>query len=301
MADTKSAVSFIATKAKSRFLFRQGIWILAAGLGLSWSLFLVDRFVHASPSADAYILPILTLVALTSILSGAFGMVGGMLLIGSLVLLLDLTTAMMLATVVLVSTNVWRLLMWIRDVRWDIVGLNVVGALLAFGLLQIAGYRPTRAVVLLVIGAPPLVMHFMPRSHWPSIDTRTGQLACGFVVGLSQIMGAASAALSDLFFQKSSLTRTEIVALRAASIVPLQILRGGFFALLGIEASGGLQIAVPIWLFAVAVVVAIGGTIMGGAFLKRSFTDATFRVWSWRLSIGVSLVFIFQGIWLISR
>lgn len=276
-------------------------WLLAALIGAVWTF---SRCAEAGPLLFPDFpeaVRVLLLVAVTSVISGSFGMAGGMILIGGLILFLDLTSAMLLATVVLVSTNLWRMATWLGDVKWGIVGLNLLGGLMAFAALQLAGYRPTRAVMLLVIGAPPLLMNFLPRDNWPSIDTRRGQLLCGFVVGLSQIMGAASAALSDMFYQRTVLTRTQIVALRAACVVPFQILRGAFFAMIAWQTTGTIATSVPAWLYIAAVIVALAGTTLGGILLKRCFTDGDFRFWSWRISMAVSVFFMGQGIWLLSR
>ena len=54
----------------------------------------------------------------TSLLSGVFGMAGGLVLIGVLLVLLPLPEAMALHAVTQVASNGWRAARWLRHVRW---------------------------------------------------------------------------------------------------------------------------------------------------------------------------------------
>ena len=72
----------------------------------------------------------------TSLLSGIFGMAGGMILIGVLLAIMPVPEAMMLHGVTQMASNGWRGLLWWRYVRWRAVGSYVFGcavALLACG------------------------------------------------------------------------------------------------------------------------------------------------------------------------
>ena len=54
----------------------------------------------------------LAVVAITSLLSGMFGLLGGFLLIGLLTAIFDLTTGNLLISTVLIATNFWRTFSW---------------------------------------------------------------------------------------------------------------------------------------------------------------------------------------------
>ncbi len=249
---------------------------------------------------DWLVVGVLGLVAATSFLSGIFGMVGGMILIGALVLLLDMTTAMLLITAVLLATNVWRLAAWSRHAAWKVVGVVTLGGLIAFAALRYTGFMPTKGWVLVILGAPPLLINIIPASLWPSIDRLVGQVGCGLVAGLAQVMGGSGAAITEIFFQKSRLSRVEMVATKAGLNVPLQLLRGAYFGLATYTASGTIECSLPMWVFGAAIAVGIAATTAGGYVLKHWFSDRGFLAWNWRFSNVSSVFFVTQGVWLLT-
>jgi uncharacterized protein len=248
---------------------------------------------------DWLVVLVLGLVAATSFLSGIFGMVGGMILIGALVLLLDLTTAMLLITSVLLATNVWRLASWSKHAAWKVIAVVTLGGLIAFAALRHTGFVPTKGWVLVILGAPPLLINLIPASLWPSIDRVVGQAGCGLVAGMAQVMGGSGAAITEIFFQKSRLSRVEMVATKAGLNVPMQLLRGAYFALATYTATGTLESSVPISVFGAAIVVGIAATSAGGYVLKHWLSDSGFLAWNWRFSSVSSAFFVSHGVWLL--
>ena len=59
---------------------------------------------------------ILTMVG-TSLLSGVFGMAGGLVLVGVLLVLLPVPDAMALHAVTQIASNAWRATLWWRRIR----------------------------------------------------------------------------------------------------------------------------------------------------------------------------------------
>lgn len=266
-------------------------WLLASLLGLA-GLWAVSGGLYPDWHAHGTLIGLCLLIAVTSFLSGIFGQAGGVILIGASVILLDLATAMYLVTAVLVSCNLWRSVQWRREIRWAAVLTSSLGAAAGCLLLLAIQWIPSKASILVFLGAIPLCVGLIPRAWWPSIESVSGQLACGFIGGVAQICGGSSAPITDIFFQSSSLTRVEIVATKGCMIVPLQFLRAAFFMV----AFAGSGSSLPPWFYALAVAVAIPCTFLGGALLKSRFTDANFRRWSWRISITASVVFLAQGL-----
>src|SRR6478736_4437346 len=102
------------------------------------------------------LIAVLCLVVIgTSLLSGIFGMAGGMILIGVLLVLLPVPEAMMLHGVTQLASNGWRGLLWWRHVRWTAVGAYVSGCVVALGLWSFMRYVPDTPVALLMLGLTP--------------------------------------------------------------------------------------------------------------------------------------------------
>src|SRR5690242_21187049 len=88
----------------------------------------------------------------TSLLSGIFGMAGGMILVGILLAMMPVPEAMMLHGVTQMASNGWRGLLWWRHVRWRAVGSYVFGCFLALGVWSFTRYVPSIPVALLLLG-----------------------------------------------------------------------------------------------------------------------------------------------------
>jgi hypothetical protein len=57
--------------------------------------------------------------------------------------------------------------------------------------------------------------------------------------------------------------------------------------------------SIPGWIYGGALLLAIVGTTLAGFVLER-MTDLNFRSWSRRLTIGISLVYLSRGLWLLA-
>src|SRR5918993_1360557 len=71
------------------------------------------------------------LMILTALLSGVFGMAGGLILIGVLLVVMPLPQAMVLHAVTQMASNGWRAFLWWRHIEWKIAAASIVGSLLA--------------------------------------------------------------------------------------------------------------------------------------------------------------------------
>src|SRR5215467_10412716 len=119
---------------------------------------------------------LLTLVALavvaavTSFISGIFGMAGGMLLIGFLLVVLPVPVAMVFHGVIQIAANGWRAWLWRHHIRWRVVlefGLGSTASLIVFSFFS---FVPDKAVVLLAVGLTPFIALSVPRSISPDVE-----------------------------------------------------------------------------------------------------------------------------------
>ena len=80
----------------------------------------------------------------TALLSGVFGMAGGLILIGVLLVIFPLPTAMVLHAVTQMASNGWRAVLWWRHIEWRIMGYSIAGNLVSVALWSITLWVPDK-------------------------------------------------------------------------------------------------------------------------------------------------------------
>src|ERR1700748_2331791 len=108
----------------------------------------------------------------TSLLSGIFGMAGGMILVGVLLLPMPVPDAMMLHGITQMASNGWRGLLWWRHIRLASAASYVAGSLLALLAWSFTLYVPSTPVALLLLGSTPFVVRLAPKSYQPNPESR---------------------------------------------------------------------------------------------------------------------------------
>ena len=231
-------------------------------------------------------------VAVTSFISGVFGMAGGLILMGVLTVLLPVRTAMVLHAIVQFASNAWRAVVWRRFVAVRIVVPYVAGGLVALAAFTVASYQPERAGVLLMLGVMPFLGWLTPARLAPRIEKPgTAAFAGLTIVGLQIACGVSGPAL-DLFFVKSGLDRRTIVATKAVAQASGHVMKLVYFGAV-VDMTGGLG-ALPPWFYAGAVALAMAGPVAARGILER-LTDAQFRSWSQYLLMAIGVVYLVQG------
>ena len=112
------------------------------------------------------------LMIFTALLSGVFGMAGGLILIGVLLVVMPLPQAMVLHAVTQMASNGWRAILWWRHIEWKIAAASIVGSVVAVGLWSLWLYVPDKAVALLLLGLSPFIVRAIPASVLPQ-DARS--------------------------------------------------------------------------------------------------------------------------------
>jgi uncharacterized membrane protein YfcA len=219
---------------------------------------------------------ILAAVFLTCLVSGVFGMAGGLMLMGALAFVLPITQALALHGVVQLSSNAWRMILHRRHIAWRTLGVFAIGAVAAMGLFALVAFTPTKGFVYLALGLLPILVWLPER--WFNLDAArpSHAVAAGLVSTLLSLTAGVSGPVTDLFFVRTTLTRHQVVATKA----PMQafghvskiVAYGG--ALLSVE---GRQ-AVPLWVLGAAIVLSMIGIVAGGRILD-AMSDDHFRAW----------------------
>ncbi|MSP48298.1 MAG: sulfite exporter TauE/SafE family protein [Alphaproteobacteria bacterium] len=229
----------------------------------------------------------------TSFLSGLFGMAGGMVLMGLLLVLLPVPAAMVLHGVTQVASNGARAWLWRTHIIWRLFAAYFAGAVLALALFAAIRFIPSKAMVLIFIGLAPLTALAMPDRLMPNLLKPTHAAACGFICTVLQLVAGVSGPIFDAFFVKSGMDRKAQVSTKAAAQTFGHFVKLVYFGT--IVASDESYVAPAV--MAIAVATAIIGTWLSRRILE-GMTDRGFRLWSQRIIVTISAVYLGQGLWL---
>jgi uncharacterized membrane protein YfcA len=230
---------------------------------------------------------------LTSLVSGVFGMAGGLMLMGALGFIFSVPEAMALHGLMQASANGSRAVIQLKHIRWPTLGWYALGAAGAAGALLALTVAPSKAALYLLLGATPLLT-WLPKDRITLDAARPEQAAlCGFlVVGLNTASGVAGPLL-DIFFIRTSMGRHTIVATKAAAQVLSHLIKIAYYGaplLLSSPAAAGRLGQ----LFLLSLPLTLLGTWTGSRILER-FSDEGFRRWTRRIVTGIGAAYLARG------
>jgi uncharacterized membrane protein YfcA len=204
---------------------------------------------------------------LTALLSGVFGMAGGVLLMGVYTAVLPVPAAMVMHGGTQLVANLSRALLLGKSVYWRGVGLYSAGALLAFAALWHIRYVPAPWVVFLGLGSTPFVAAALPRGAL-DFELPSAAVLVGFQVVAVQLVAGAAGPLLDVAFLDTRLTRHQVVATKAVTQVLSHSLKLAYFipALQAGVVTPGLALCV--------LCATVVGTRLGTLVLNRMSDDA---------------------------
>ena len=250
---------------------------------------------YAAPRANRnrHLINVLIIVSVlaTSILSGILGMAGGMILMAILVAAIGVAGAMVLHGAVQATSNGSRAWFLREHIRWHILPVYAVGALLSVGLFTLLAFVPHAGVVLILVGLFPWLARFSKSLQGLDITRPLTALVCGFVVTAAQLLAGASGPLLDVFYLRSPLTRQEIVANKALTQTLGHVLKIGYYGFIVAVATD-----IPAWVFVAAMATAVAGTRVGTWLLTR-WNDTDFQRVSQLIILTIATLCIIQGIW----
>jgi uncharacterized protein len=232
-------------------------------------------------------------VIVTSIISGIFGMAGGLVLMLILGLVLPVQAAMVLHGVTQFFSNGWRAVLWRKWIDWPVIGLYSVGALPAIALPIFLAYVPDKPVMLITLGLVPYLAAALP-TRWALDATKPWHaVACGFSVAGLQLIAGVAGPLLDTFFVRSKLDRRAVVATKATTQAISHTLKVGYY---GVLISQTPTIGLDV--YGAAIVAALIGTTLAGPVLEK-LTNENFRRWTKTIVLIVGGISMAQGVWLL--
>lgn len=229
----------------------------------------------------------------TALLSGVFGMAGGLVLLLVLSTRMSLPEAMVMHGAAQLFANGTRALISARHIRWSVMGPYILAALVMLFACRASGVVLSTALALLITGALPWIEPVLSRLRVPAVDQRGGSLVCGALVTGLHLTAGVSGPLLDLFFVRSALKRHEVVATKAATQCLGHMLKIVYF--------GELARSLPVegasaW--AMLAVASIAGTMAGRQVLDR-IDEGFFRRGSRLLIRGTGLACLARGVALV--
>lgn len=231
---------------------------------------------------------ILFYVVITSTISGATGMAGGVILMAIFTGVMPLSNALILHGITQFTSNGFRALLNYKDINYKIVVPYLFGAALSYGLLYFINVRPTKGFIYFCLGVMPFVSLVNPLARLFDITKRGRSFLCGALVSLSQTMAGVSGGVLDLFFITGSLDRFSIVATKSFT----QALGHGFKIIFYIYVFKMEMIEVS----RLSLVICLFAPFLGGLFGKmilRKFSDKIFiRIVKFgMICMGISLIY----------
>ena len=226
----------------------------------------------------------------TSMLSGIFGMAGGLILLGILLLILPVGTAIAAQGAIQLIANGSRAWMSRAHINWRVLAIMTLGLISAGIVLFTVRYTPDLITVCIVIGLLPILL-WIPQS-WLALDASKPLHAfiCGFLGGgVNLAVGVAGPTL-DMFFIRTAMDRRAIIATKAAA----QVVNHSAKILFYWKATALLS-GFDWAMIAVAAPMAVLGTSAGHWVLQR-LSDANFKRWTRLIVTAIGIYYVYRGI-----
>lgn len=244
-------------------------------------------------SASALALLGVSIVA-TSVLSGIFGMAGGLILLGVCLALLDVAPAMVLHGTTQLSANGWRAFLWRGYIVWPILLRYAVATVAVFAIMRLFAFIPDKALIYILLGIMPFATDLLPKRWMADIQRPGAPYLCGAIVSFLQVIAGVGGNVVDVFFQNSKLDRRQIVATKSSTQAVGHLMRIIYFGSFAEAAA----VDIPLWVYGAAIALAMLGTTLAGKALDK-MSEGDFRRYSRWLIQSVAVVFIGRGLWLL--
>jgi uncharacterized membrane protein YfcA len=236
---------------------------------------------------------LLVSVFLTSMLSGIFGMAGGLVLLGILLLILPVGTAIAVQGAIQLIANGSRAFFSRAYIDLRVLAIMTAGLLVAAAALFILRYTPDLATVCITVGFLPILL-WIPQS-WLALDASKPHHAfiCGLLGGGINLAVGVAGPTIDMFFIRTPMDRRTIIATKAAAQVVNHAAKIAFYwsatATLAPLEWGAIALAAPF---------AVLGTSAGHWVLQR-LTDANFKRWTRLIVTAIGIYYLARGIFLL--
>lgn len=242
------------------------------------------------------ILIILAAIVVTSFISGLLSLGGGTILMGVFVWIMPVALSMMLHGVTQFVSNGSRAIVYWKHIHWPVVSGYIIGAVLITIVFSMIAYVPGKVVVFMLCGALPFANYVMPKGYALDVTKRGGSLTCGAVNTAVMLTSGVSGPVLDVFFNKTALTRFQIIGTKGFLQSFAHILKIIYFGGIILATTGEFDMdLLPWWVFAVAVFLSSAGNLAASRFVTK-MTDQQFRKYAQYMTLAVGITFLVRGI-----
>jgi uncharacterized membrane protein YfcA len=229
-------------------------------------------------------------VFLTSLLSGIFGMAGGLILLWILLFLYPVGTAIAIQGVIQMVSNGSRAWFSRAYIDWKILGVLCIGVAISAAVLFAIDYTPSLVVVLIGIGLMPILVWLPFKRLQLDASRPSHALIAGLLSGFLNISVGVAGPTIDIFFIRTQMDRRKVIATKASIQTLSHLVKIAFYW----DAASKLP-TVDMAAVLIAAPIAILGALAGNGILQK-MTDANFRAWTRWVVTGVGAVYLVQGI-----
>lgn len=229
----------------------------------------------------------------TALISGIFGMAGGLVLMGALALLLPVSAAFVTHGLIQIVSNGWRAWLNRGDIIWPIIGWYALASLIAALVFGAIAWTPSRPAVFIGLGLVGLSV-WIPGKRL-ALDARrpSHAFASGLLVTGTNLLAGVAGPLLDIFFVRTTLTRHQIVATKAFTQVFAHLAKVVVYGLALASLTGE---GAPPWIaIALAIPLAMAGTRVGKMVLDR-MSDMHFLAWTRWIVTLIGAAYLIRGL-----
>ena len=247
---------------------------------------------------SALIAAFLTLaVFLTSLLSGIFGMAGGLILMVILLGLMPVAAAMSVHAAIQLVSNGWRCFLWRRHIVWHVLPWYGCGIVIGFTLMLLIHFVPDKAVTLMLMGSLPLLAMAGNRIFHLSVTRPAHTLVTATILTFIHLTAGVVGPLLDLLYNNAPLTRQQIISTKAFTQSVMHLVRLAYFGALIplVTGQGGWPDSLDLAFLPVLLIASICGT-SAAAYAVNRMTDRNFKLYSRILITIISAYCIFSGV-----
>lgn len=233
----------------------------------------------------------------TSLISGTFGMAGGMILMGVLLTLLPVAAAVTLQSAIQLVSNGWRCFLWRRHIVWHVLPWYICGIALGFALMVSVHYVPDKNLAFIMMGSVPLLTMALGRYSRLHIENPYHTVPAATLLTFVHMSAGVVGPLLDLLYINASLTRQQIISTKAFTQTIMHLVRLGYFGALIplLSGKGGWPEDIALIWLPFLLGAAIAGNTAAAWFVHRMH-DRHFKSISRVLIACISLYCLYQGI-----
>ncbi len=239
------------------------------------------------------LLAVMAMAGATSLISGVFGMAGGMILMGFLPLYFLPAQAILLHGIIQGFANAHRSFTLRGAIDWRGMRYYALGSFLAFVILRQVQFVPDRSLLYLFLAVIAFAGAFNCFPAALSFQRNRGAFISGIAVSGVQLVVGVAGPLLDLFFRDRSAPKENVIATKSMT----QVLSHALKVALMVEILRNQERVLIFQWWEIALILAVSavGTSIGRIFLGR-MSQANFYRWTSWILAGLGVIYFQKGV-----